>query len=311
MPEEKKDLLHSHASIDELNKTQVLLLTLFVAFVTSIASAIVTVTLLDQAPPAITQTINRVVERTVEVAVPGKAVTERVREVPVVVTEEDLIAEAVRTALPSVVFIMEASDTLVPVSVPEIMSSTTTASSDASSTPDLPPLPQVGNKVLGMGFIVSADGLVVTSADLSLSPKMSYVLRQVVRDKPKQWQAQFEYSDKKGFQLLRIGDVKTTDKLPHLSFIDGAPTLGKTAFAIGSRANVASIAIGAVSSYEDSTPVSSPKVLTSVAVGRESTGAPLLDTKGHVIGIVGRDGGTSGVAPIIEYLASKTTPVKK
>ncbi|MBI2109473.1 MAG: trypsin-like peptidase domain-containing protein [Parcubacteria group bacterium] len=76
----------------DLNNTQLILLALLVSFVTSIATGIVTVTLLDQAPPAVTQTINRVVERTVEVVVPSKnqpPITQTI-----VVKEEEFITKA-------------------------------------------------------------------------------------------------------------------------------------------------------------------------------------------------------------------------
>ena len=85
--------------IEKLTKAQIVLLTLLVSFVTSIATGIVTVSLLDQAPPALTQTINRVVERTVERVVPDESQPASVvtREVTktVVVNEDDLITESI------------------------------------------------------------------------------------------------------------------------------------------------------------------------------------------------------------------------
>lgn len=83
--------------LEELTKSQIILLVLLVSFVTSIATGIVTVSLLAQTPPAITQTINRIVERTVETVVPGEnqAASVVTKETTVVVKEDDQISKSI------------------------------------------------------------------------------------------------------------------------------------------------------------------------------------------------------------------------
>lgn len=87
--------------IEELTTSQIILLVLLVSFVTSIATGIVTVSLLAQAPPAVTQTVNRIVERTVETVVPKDSGQTQVitKETTVVVKEDDLITDSVGQSL--------------------------------------------------------------------------------------------------------------------------------------------------------------------------------------------------------------------
>jgi len=91
--------------IERLSKSQIVLLTLLVSFVTSIATGIVTVSLMDQAPPAVAQTVNRIIERTVETVGPKSqaATTVVTQEKTVIVKESDLISKAINRVNPSLV----------------------------------------------------------------------------------------------------------------------------------------------------------------------------------------------------------------
>lgn len=125
--------------IERLTKTQIVLLTLLVSFVTSIATGIVTVTLMDQAPPAVIQTLNRVVERTVERVVPDKTQSASVitKETTVVVKDEDLITSSIKKNSKSVVRIRE-------ISIEGLEEEKTLG------------------KLVGIGIIVSRDGIIAT-----------------------------------------------------------------------------------------------------------------------------------------------------
>ena len=82
-------------SMEDLNKNQIVLLTLLVSFVTSIATGIITVTLLQEAPIEVTRNINRIVEKTIETVTPGTVTTTQKEVTTVVVKEEDLIIDSI------------------------------------------------------------------------------------------------------------------------------------------------------------------------------------------------------------------------
>lgn len=124
--------------LEKLTKHQIVLLTLLVSFVTSIATGIVTVSLMDQAPPGVTRVINQIVEHTVEKVVEPVAQGAAVVAAPavttktVVVKDEDLMAQSIAAAQKAVVrIVVKGSDQLVVRGV--IIDQTGTAITDRSA----------------------------------------------------------------------------------------------------------------------------------------------------------------------------------
>jgi hypothetical protein len=92
--------------LEKLTKHQIVLLTLLVSFVTSIATGIVSVSLLNQAPPGVTRTINQIVEHTIEKVVPSTQGAATATEKTVVVKDDDLAAQSIASVQKSIIRIV-------------------------------------------------------------------------------------------------------------------------------------------------------------------------------------------------------------
>lgn len=156
--------------IKDLNKPQLILLAVLLSFVTSIATGITTVTLMQQAPTSVTAPINRVIQQTVEKIqqVEGKTVVQTV-----VVKEEDLVVDAI------------AKNKTAVFGVSKEVINTEGTNVEVSA---------------GRGFVVSTDGIVVADAVL-VPDKGVYYLKN---DSGK-FKADFVSTDKGGFSFLKIG----------------------------------------------------------------------------------------------------------
>lgn len=98
--------------LEQLTKHQILLLTLLVSFVTSIATGIVTVSLMDQAPEGVTRVINQIVERTVETVTPaGQSASVVTTEKTVVVKQDELVPQSIAAVQKSVIRIVQEGGT--------------------------------------------------------------------------------------------------------------------------------------------------------------------------------------------------------
>lgn len=130
-------------NLEDLNKTQLVLLTLLVSFITSIATGIMAVALLtsqNQQSP-ITRTINNVIEHTIEKVVPADT---KVKDTPAV-TSQDQITNAIASGTKSIVRIYTTGEV-------------------AASTTDI----SEKGMFHGIGIIVSSDGLILVPDSIAI-----------------------------------------------------------------------------------------------------------------------------------------------
>lgn len=155
--------------LEELNKTQIILLTLLVSFVSAIATSIFTVKILEQAPPAITQTINRIVERTIERVVPaepgelrasGATVIEKITTV--VVKEDDLITESIENNKATLARLVLVDLEKLALIEAESIETEEGAEKKATTTE---PVIEMSPTFVGMGVFVQRDGLIATLSE--------------------------------------------------------------------------------------------------------------------------------------------------
>ena len=156
--------------VKELNKSQLIMLAILLSFITSIATGIVTVSLMQQMPVNVVAPINRIVQQTVEKIAPNEG---KNPAQTVVVKEEDLIVEAIAKNQSAVFSITK-----------EIF--------DDSG--------KVVEVSAGRGFAISKDGIVVADG-ISVPGKEVYY----VKNDSGKFKADFVSNDKAGFSFLKIG----------------------------------------------------------------------------------------------------------
>lgn len=94
--------------MEDLNKNQIILLVLLISFVTSIATGIITTSLLQQAPIEVTRNINSIVEKTIQTVTTPGVVTPGQKEVTtIIVKEEDSVLASIDKNIKSIVRINE------------------------------------------------------------------------------------------------------------------------------------------------------------------------------------------------------------
>lgn len=262
--------------MEDLNRSQFILLVLLVTFVTSVATAIVTATLVNQAPSPITQTVGKVIEKTVETVTLNKTVPieagDKQEPKVIIVTEEDLITKVVANSSPAVASVVATKD-----------------------------VPYVGEDVQvsgGTGFFVSSDGYFITNKHVVVDKDAEYT---IIDNDNKKFSAEVLARDPVyDIAILKIDPSVDEAGGGGFDFIPLADSknikVGQTVVAIGNTLGEFqnSVSTGIVSGLNRSVVAYDSLgraerldmlIQTDAAISSGNSGGPLLNLRGEAIGI--------------------------
>ena len=263
--------------MENLTKHQIILLTLLVSFITSIATGIVTVALMNQAPIGVSQTINRIVQRTIEQVVatstPSSNVESTVKET-VVVSEDDQVVSAINKNTGSVVRIY------------------------AKGVDQSTGLPTTN--FAGLGAVIAKDGTIATDNGV-IDPSGKYFMK--TSDGTSYDLAVLEADQSQTIALLKVSTSTASTSTPtflNVTLASNDLQLGQAVVYVGGESKNA-VATGIVSSLDtknvspanaSSTAASTAgtqtqivSVETNVPSGSLIPGGLLFDLSGELVGI--------------------------
>lgn len=158
--------------VKELNKSQLILLAILLSFITSIATGITTVTLLEKAPQSVTVPINKVVRQTVEKITPaGKE------------TNFEALSEDQKNLL-------EQLKAIKPLTVTLYLKGSTEKKTE--------------DKILGTGLFLGDDKIVIASIIPSQKEGEEYVVKSVLGE-----QKVSKVSQEKDFTIIELAKADT------------------------------------------------------------------------------------------------------
>lgn len=274
--------------MDNLTKTQLVLLVLLVSFVTSLVTGIVSVSLVSQNPPALTQTIQRVIERSVggqDQAAPNPPAS-----------EEELVVRLVKNATPAVVSVIATKD--IPVVEQYFINP---FEGDEFFRQFMPPdflIPQFRQKgtekrqiSAGTGFFLTSDGMLATNRHVVEDREAEYsIIMNDGRKLPAKVLARDPVQD---IAILRAeGNNFAFVPLGNSDNLQVGQTVVAIGNALGEFQNTVSVGVisGLRRTVLASGPASGPERLqqviqTDAAINPGNSGGPLLDLRGRAVGI--------------------------
>lgn len=241
-----------HTHIEHLSKQQIVLLTLFVAFVASIATGITVVALLDQAPQSVSQGINQVVEHTIEKIVPVQTTTPGQSQIVTVqVPQDDLAVTAVGKGIKSVARIYD------------VITGT--------------------KKFVGMGVVVDASGTIATDKAL-LASDQSYVAVVDGSADISIASSPLPIGDAHGVGFFAPINGTAGVALTPATMGTTTPQLGQTIVSLGGQ-DKDSVQQGIVSSLESASDGSTDGIQTTLDKSTLIDGSPIVTLDGSIAGI--------------------------
>ncbi len=231
--------------LEHLNKTQIIFLTLLVSFITSIATGIVTVSLMNQAPPEVAATVNHIIEKTVEKVSDSQTAAPATIKT-VVVKNDDLTAQSISKVRQSVIRIV------------------------AKGAPEY---------LVARGIIIDKKGIAISDRG-SLDPDISYLA--ILSTGEKVPAAVRPAASSTPVALLDLTLSTSTPALTEAIFGDSAQLqLGQTVVRIGGKGED-TVGIGVVAALPKSGETGG---MIEASVVASTPGSVLMDIFGSVVGI--------------------------
>lgn len=245
--------------MEDLNKSQIVLLTLLISFVTSIATGIMTTSLLQEAPVEITRNINRIVEKTIETVTPATPSSTQKEVTTVVVKEDDRIIDSIDKNIKSIVRIKEKDP---------FVDETT---------------------FYGIGIVITKEGLMATDRKTVTN---AHIYTGTLSDGTVVTLVPEGLDKQTNFILFKISpNEKFTGTFSPATFSEVEPKLGQTLISLGGDTANA-VSVGRVVSLEmkdatlgSTTAKSLIGINTDVATKDLVVGSPLFNLSGDIIGI--------------------------
>lgn len=281
--------------MEYLTRSQIVLLALFVSFVSSMATGVVVVTLMQQSPEPVRQIITNVVEKTIEKVVP--TIVEKPGKT-VVIKDEDLMVSAIDRNIKSVVAF-------------------TTTGGEGEVLP------------AGVGVIISKEGLIITDkANFN-----SGLLATTINDT--KYTLEVVQNAKEGSLVLgKLVPVTPLASTTPAQIFDpvtfgnpGVLKVGQTAIVIGGR-DGRTVATGFINRLDTHTTTNKETkeeitILDNIGLSQRfagtSNGAPIITLAGEVVGFVSLNdsaGTQSGVLVVeaqhlLEEASKPSAPTSK